>query len=86
MLVPDPKRVRQLLTRYATLRIAQAERYSPVAARELEDITYTLCVMTGTAGIREAVARADALLTGERAAADIRTTDVDDESGRTLVG
>ncbi|MFD6327436.1 DUF5133 domain-containing protein [Streptomyces sp. INA 01156] len=75
-----------MLTRYATLRIAQAERYSPVAARELEDITYTLCVMTGTAGIREAVARADALLTGERAAADIRTTDVDDESGRTLVG
>ncbi|MGW5968870.1 DUF5133 domain-containing protein [Streptomyces sp. NPDC055186] len=86
MLVPDPKRVRQLLTRYATLRIAQAERYSPVAARELEDITYTLCVMTGTAGVREAVARADALLTGERAVTDVRTTDVDDESGRTLVG
>lgn len=86
MLVPDPKRVRQLLTRYATLRIAQAERYSPVAARELEDITYTLCVMTGTAGIREAVARADALLTGERAAADVRTTGAEDESGRTLVG
>ncbi|MFC5671204.1 DUF5133 domain-containing protein [Streptomyces incanus] len=86
MLVPDPKTVRQLLTRYATLRIAQAERHSPVAARELEDITYTLCVMTGTAGIREAVTRADALLARERTAADGRTADPspDGENGRCL--
>ncbi|MFE9924961.1 DUF5133 domain-containing protein [Streptomyces sp. NPDC005774] len=84
MLVPDPKTVRRLLTRYATLRIAQAERHSPVAARELEDITYTLCVMTGTAGIREAVIRADALLAQEQTAADGRTTDPDGENGRCL--
>lgn len=62
MLVPDPKVVRQLLTRYATLQIAQAERHSPTAARELEDVCYTLCVMMATSGIDEAVARADALL------------------------
>ncbi|MDH6622439.1 putative amidohydrolase YtcJ [Streptomyces sp. LBL] len=62
MLVPDPKVVRKLLTRYASLRIAQAEREREATARELEDVTYTLCVMMATTDIHEAVARADALL------------------------
>jgi hypothetical protein len=62
VLVPDPKAVRTLLTRYASLRIAQAERERPATARELEDVSYTLCVMMGTTDVREAVARADALL------------------------
>ncbi|WAX76479.1 DUF5133 domain-containing protein [Streptomyces sp. KMM 9044] len=84
MLVPDPKTLRQLLTRYATLQIAQAERPSPVASRELEDVTYTLCVMTGTPGIREAVTHADALLARERTVADGRTADPDGENGRCL--
>ncbi|MFJ1807176.1 MULTISPECIES: DUF5133 domain-containing protein [unclassified Streptomyces] len=67
MIVPDPKVARTLLTRYATLRIAQAERDTPQTARELQDVTYTLCVLMGTADVREAVAAADALL--ENAAA-----------------
>ncbi|MFH8798406.1 DUF5133 domain-containing protein [Streptomyces sp. NPDC017936] len=62
MIVPDPKAVRTLLTRYATLKIAQAERESPQTARALEDVTYTLCVLMGTSDVREAVAAADALL------------------------
>ncbi|MFD4576306.1 DUF5133 domain-containing protein [Streptomyces sp. NPDC058417] len=62
MIVPDPKAVRTLLTRYATLKIAQAEGESPLAARELEDVTYTLCVLMGTSDVREAVAAADTLL------------------------
>ncbi|MFE0453687.1 DUF5133 domain-containing protein [Streptomyces sp. NPDC058914] len=62
MIVPDPKAVRTLLTRYASLKIAQAERESPQTARELEDVTYTLCVLMGTSDVREAVAAADALL------------------------
>ncbi|MGW1274482.1 DUF5133 domain-containing protein [Streptomyces sp. NPDC002491] len=62
MIVPDPKIARTLLTRYATLKIAQAERETPQAARELQDVTYTLCVLMGTADVREAVAAADALL------------------------
>ncbi|MFF3886476.1 DUF5133 domain-containing protein [Streptomyces sp. NPDC001914] len=62
MLVPDPKVVRRLLTRYAALKIAYAEKETPETARGLEDVTYTLCVMTGTTGVREAVAAADALL------------------------
>ncbi|MBQ1088295.1 DUF5133 domain-containing protein [Streptomyces sp. B93] len=65
MIIPDPKVVRELLTRYASLRIAQAEHAVPAVARELEDVSYTLCVMTGTRGIREAIAAADALLLEE---------------------
>ncbi|MER6956733.1 MULTISPECIES: DUF5133 domain-containing protein [unclassified Streptomyces] len=62
MIVPDPKAARTLLTRYATLKIAQAERERPQTACELQDVTYTLCVLMGTADVREAVAAADALL------------------------
>ncbi|MDG9720425.1 DUF5133 domain-containing protein [Streptomyces sp. DH24] len=69
MLVPDPKVVRTLLTRYASLQIAQAERDRPAAARELEDVSYTLCVMMGTNDVREAIDRADALLMGKEPAA-----------------
>ncbi|MEU6607235.1 DUF5133 domain-containing protein [Streptomyces shenzhenensis] len=66
MPVPDPKVVRKLLTRYAVLRIAQAERPTPAAARDLAEVTRGLCAMTGTADIREAIARADALLARAR--------------------
>lgn len=62
MLVPDPKVVRKLLTRYASLRIAQAEQNTPAVTRELEDVSYTLCVMMASMDIDEAIARADALL------------------------
>ncbi|WP_329223224.1 DUF5133 domain-containing protein [Streptomyces sp. NBC_01485] len=62
MIVPDPKVARTLLTRYATLKIAHAEWERPQTARELRDVTYTLCVLMGTADVREAVAAADALL------------------------
>ncbi|MEV0638283.1 DUF5133 domain-containing protein [Streptomyces sp. NPDC050619] len=83
MLVPDPKAVRKLLTRYASLRIAQAERRRQTTARELEDVSYTLCVMTGTTDIHEAVAKADALLlaAGRPAPAP---TDTDEEEGLQL--
>ncbi|MFJ3669448.1 DUF5133 domain-containing protein [Streptomyces sp. NPDC090106] len=62
MLVPDPNVVRKLLTDYASLRIAFAERSNPSTARELEDVSYTLCVLMGTTGVHDAVAKADALL------------------------
>ncbi|MFJ9626453.1 DUF5133 domain-containing protein [Streptomyces sp. NPDC091280] len=66
MLVPDPKAVRKLLTRYAVLRIAHAERQRPQTAAELNDVSYTLCVMTATTDIRAAIAKADALLAAAR--------------------
>ncbi|MET9444566.1 DUF5133 domain-containing protein [Streptomyces sp. NPDC006610] len=75
MLVPDPKVVRELLTRYASLRIAQAEKETPARARELDDVSYTLCVMMGECELKDAIAKADALLT------DGRTPDTDGESG-----
>jgi hypothetical protein len=62
VLVPDPKVVRKLLTRYASLQIAQAEQEREATARELEDVSYTLCVMMGTNRIHDAIAKADALL------------------------
>jgi hypothetical protein len=70
VLGPDPKVVRQLLTRYATLRIAQAERHSPAAARELQDVSDTLCMMMGTPRVHDAIARGDALLARTRPATD----------------
>lgn len=69
MLVPDPKAVRTLLTRYASLRIAQAERDGPRTARELADVSRALCVMTGTTSVEEAIAKADVLLIASRGAA-----------------
>ncbi|MFR0355329.1 DUF5133 domain-containing protein [Streptomyces sediminimaris] len=66
MLVPDPKAVRTLLTRYASLRIAQAERDNPRTARELADVSRALCVMMGTASVEDAIAKADVLLIASR--------------------
>lgn len=83
MLVPDRKAVRELLTRYASLRIAQAERHTPTAARELEDVSYTLCVMMGTSAIHEAIAKADVLLLTKETS---QAADADGENGLTLVG
>jgi hypothetical protein len=62
VLVPDPKVVRRLLTRYAALKIAYAEKETLETARGLEDVTYTLCVMTGTTTVHDAVVAADAML------------------------
>ncbi|MFI9832243.1 MAG: DUF5133 domain-containing protein [Streptomyces sp.] len=62
MLVPDPKVVRKLLTRYASLRIAHAERGDVMVARELEDVSYTLCVLMGATAVHDALDKADALL------------------------
>ncbi|GAA2442648.1 DUF5133 domain-containing protein [Streptomyces glaucus] len=72
-----------MLTRYASLRIAQAEQATPTAARELEDVSYTLCVTMGTSSIHDAIAKADALLLtkGRTTAA---TAEPEDESGLPL--
>ncbi|MFG3248530.1 DUF5133 domain-containing protein [Streptomyces sp. NPDC048187] len=85
MLEPDPKVVRKLLTRYASLRIAQAERESTTTARELADVSYTLCVMMATTSIHDAVAKADALLLAKgRTVPEARTVDPEGESGLSL--
>ncbi|GGV84937.1 DUF5133 domain-containing protein [Streptomyces massasporeus] len=83
VLVPDRKIVRELLTRYASLRIAQSERHVPTAARELEDVSYTLCVMMGTSDISDAIAKADVLLLTEGRP---DAAEAGGENGLTLVG
>nr|BFD86509.1 DUF5133 domain-containing protein [Streptomyces sp. Xyl84] len=83
VLVPDPKIVRTLLTRYASLKIAQAERERAETARELEDVSYTLCVMMGTTSLDEAIVRADALLLTTGRAADV-APEADGDSGLSL--
>ncbi|MFI0975547.1 DUF5133 domain-containing protein [Streptomyces sp. NPDC021093] len=62
MLVPDPKVLRTLLTRYAETRFAHAQNPSPETQRALDDVTYTLCVTTSTSGIEAALGAADSLL------------------------
>ncbi|MBX7467169.1 DUF5133 domain-containing protein [Streptomyces sp. MAG02] len=63
MLEPHPKTLRILLARYAEARIAHSCHGGPSAARELEDVAYTLCVLTLTACVEDAIAVADTLLT-----------------------
>ncbi|WP_217168247.1 DUF5133 domain-containing protein [Streptomyces sp. AC512_CC834] len=85
MLEPDPKIVRELLTRYASLRIASAERERSATAGELADVSYTLCVMMATTGVHDAVAKADALLLAKgRAVRQARPVGADGESGLSL--
>ncbi|WP_320772889.1 DUF5133 domain-containing protein, partial [Streptomyces sp. CRN 30] len=67
MLVPDPKVVRQLLTRYATLRIAHAEKETPRTAQGLTEVGEALCTLMGEAEVDAAIAAADeALAAGRR--------------------
>ncbi|MCI3900459.1 DUF5133 domain-containing protein [Streptomyces spectabilis] len=60
MLMPDPKALRVLLARYADLRIAAPP--TEATRRALEDVSYTLCVMTGVNRVDDALGVADALL------------------------
>ncbi|MER7819016.1 DUF5133 domain-containing protein [Streptomyces sp. NPDC096153] len=95
--MPDPKALRSLLARYADLRIAAPT--NDENRRALDDVTYTLCVMTATSTIEDAIERADALLEGAAAAVPVpphagggpfpgpsrETAQPRDESGVTLV-
>ncbi|MET8175069.1 DUF5133 domain-containing protein [Streptomyces clavifer] len=62
MLTPGPQDLRNALARYADARIEDARRSTGSTARAVEDATYTLCVMTGTRQIAEALRIADNML------------------------
>ncbi|MGW2031181.1 MULTISPECIES: DUF5133 domain-containing protein [Streptomyces] len=68
MLLPAEKELRAVLARFADARFRHDLHPTGHSSRELEDTTYTLCVMTGTQSVDEALAAADALL--ERLRAD----------------
>ncbi|MEW2513972.1 DUF5133 domain-containing protein [Streptomyces sp. NPDC046870] len=68
MLLPAEKELRAVLARFADARFRHDLHPTGHSSRELEDTTYTLCVMTGTQSVDEALAAADAML--ERLRAD----------------
>ncbi len=63
MLKPHPLVLRNLLERYESLAArSDATAVDIGRRRELEDVTYTLCVSTGTRDVQSAVAAARGML------------------------
>ncbi|MFI5659910.1 DUF5133 domain-containing protein [Streptomyces sp. NPDC051684] len=62
MLNPDPKAIRTLLSRYADVQLRYSERPTLELQRQLDDVTYTLCVSTGTRCVSDALLAADRVL------------------------
>lgn len=55
MLKAHPATLRELLARHTALRAAYEAEPSPHLTRRLEDVTYTLCVSTGTRDLAAAL-------------------------------
>lgn len=62
MLNPDPKVIRSLLSRYADVQLRFSERPTQELQWQLDDVTYTLCVSTGTRSVHDALMAADHVL------------------------
>ncbi len=62
MLNPSPQDLRVALARYADTRIRDDRFPTETTAAAVEDAAYTLCVMTGTRDMPQALSVADALL------------------------
>ncbi|MFG2466116.1 DUF5133 domain-containing protein [Streptomyces canus] len=62
MVIPAEKELRAVLARFAQARIEHDVRPTGRTGRDLEDSTYTLCVMTGARTTEQALLAADALL------------------------
>jgi hypothetical protein len=69
MITPHPQILRALLSRYADACVRTHEADTAANRQLLNDVTYTLCVTTGTSGIKDALAKADALLAEGRSEA-----------------
>jgi hypothetical protein len=67
VLLPAEKELRAVLARFAEARFRHDLQPTGRSSRELEDTSYTLCVMTGTRSVAEALTAADALLDTLRA-------------------
>lgn len=66
MLMAHPAVLTNLIEQYETLRILHAQDTGPEVRRRMDDVTYTLCVATGTRDIAAALAAARRQLTGAR--------------------
>jgi hypothetical protein len=62
VLLPTEKELRAVLARFAEARFRHDLHPTSHSTRELADTSYTLCVMTGTRSVDEALTTADALL------------------------
>ncbi|MGW2477720.1 DUF5133 domain-containing protein [Streptomyces sp. NPDC001665] len=62
MLMPHPDVVRSLLERYHEVQLRYSEAFSEELRRQLEDVSYTLCVSTATRTVPDALAVADTVL------------------------
>ncbi|WP_149181927.1 DUF5133 domain-containing protein [Streptomyces sp. TRM49041] len=63
MLLAHPAVLRELVARYESLcAVAQERALAPDLKRRLDDVTYTLCVTTGTRQLEHALAAAKARL------------------------
>ncbi|WP_225824105.1 DUF5133 domain-containing protein [Streptomyces naphthomycinicus] len=67
MLLPAEKELRTVLARFAEARFRHDLQPTGYSSRMLEDVAHTLCVMTGTPSVDEALAAADGLLERLRA-------------------
>ncbi|MFI8199488.1 DUF5133 domain-containing protein [Streptomyces sp. NPDC085942] len=74
MLMAHPLVLKNLIEQYKTLRILHAEEGSSEARQRLEDITYTLCVSTGTRDIEAALIAARRQLESADIASDFVLT------------
>ena len=66
MLMAHPALLTDLLERYEALSVLHAEEGSAGARQRLEDVSYTLCIATGTRDIDSALAAARRQLSGAR--------------------
>ncbi|WP_030326065.1 DUF5133 domain-containing protein [Streptomyces sp. NRRL B-3229] len=64
MLMAHPVLLTDLLERYEALRVLHAEDGSVEARQRLEDVSYTLCIATGTRDIDSALTAARRQLAG----------------------
>ncbi|MFE5033985.1 DUF5133 domain-containing protein [Streptomyces sp. NPDC056683] len=62
MITPRPQMLRGLLARHAEACVRVLEADTAASRHVLRDIAYTLCVVTGTSEIKDALAAADRLL------------------------
>jgi hypothetical protein len=74
MLMAHPAVLRNLIDQYEALRVLHAEDGSEEVRRRLDDVSYTLCVSTGTRDIDAALAAARRRLPGARTEDDALLT------------
>ncbi|MEU1123367.1 DUF5133 domain-containing protein [Streptomyces sp. NPDC005899] len=79
MLMANPATLRSLVKRYESLRSVHARLGTSESSRHLEDVSYTLCVTTGTRTVHDALIAAEAQLRALPSAAPVRSKAVPSE-------